>query len=85
MYQCRLCGETFQTLILEFNTLVCEGCSISKNVTNWKEFDKGLSTEKREGVIIGPGDYQNLICAIMQIENKDIREDFLDAANEYVS
>lgn len=91
MYICNVCGGEFQYLIFEYNSIVCEKCSISKNISNCHELDITPieieeAREKAENayVEVEERDAEQLFDLIEQIQNPRIREDFLDLAEQYL-
>ena len=92
MYTCTVCGGEFSYLIFEYNSLVCEKCSIRKNIKNTEEFDamaeaagefSSLDPEVEEIEEIGGQDVEQLFELIDKIDNPQLREDFRDLAQQY--
>ena len=91
MYTCTVCGGEFAYLIFEYNSLVCEKCSIRKNIKNTEEFDvmaekagdfAGPEAEVQEEEI-GGQDVEELFELIEKISNPQLREDFREMAQQY--
>ena len=91
MYTCTVCGGEFAYLIFEYNSLVCEKCSIRKNIKNTEEFDvmaeksgelPGLETAE-QGEEIGGQDVEQLFELIEKINNPQLRDDFREMAQQY--
>ena len=91
MYTCTVCGGEFAYLIFEYNSLVCEKCSIRKNIKNTEEFDvmaektkdfSGPEAEAQEEEI-GGQDVEELFELIEKISNPQLREDFREMAQQY--
>ena len=85
-YCCSVCDKEYPYLIFEYNTLVCEKCSIRKNISNSADFDQ---TEEQAEVLepaanVDERDVEQLMELIEQIENPRIREDFLSLAQQYL-
>lgn len=91
MYACNLCNEEFPYLIFEYNSIVCEKCSIHKNIKNCDELTK-LATKLEENPVVPQyeeakvedEDIEQLLDLIEQIKNPQIREDFFDLADQYL-
>ncbi len=92
MYTCTVCGGEFAYLIFEYNSLVCEKCSIRKNIKNTEEFDTiaeaadelvSLEPEVEASEEIGGQDVEQLFELIDKIDNPQLREDFRDLAQQY--
>ena len=90
MYTCHVCHQSFPYLILEYDATVCENCSIKKNISNSGEFDalsesfSDAESEVEVHYVFQDVDAQQLFDAIEKIENPQIREDFLDFAEQYL-
>lgn len=90
MYTCNLCGKQNSYLILEYDYVVCESCSISKNLQPQDiEAIEAMSLEEEEVEDeedeINHQDAEQLIQLIHKIENPRIRQDFMNLAEEYLS
>lgn len=86
MYTCNLCSNDYPYLIFEYNALVCENCSIHKNIKNADElpaFDCDDIVEE-EVIEVEEEDVEELLAMIEQIKNPRIREDFMDIVQEYL-
>jgi hypothetical protein len=93
MYTCNGCGGDFPYLIFEYNSLVCEKCSIRKNIRNAAEFDAVTvalagddpQTEEEEGeeVIVKGEDVKEIFTMIERISHPQIRADFMEMAEQY--
>lgn len=98
MYTCNACAGDFPYLIFEYNTLVCEQCSIRKNIKNCDELDQMMAEnplfvsettemqaedEVDEGEEIGDSDVTELFELIAKISNPQLRADFKDLAEQY--
>ena len=90
MYLCSTCGSEYPFLIFEYNTVVCEKCSIRKNISNCSDFDGTVNDQ--EELESGGDDDKELICvedtkqlfaALDQIENPRIRAYFKIVAQQY--
>jgi DNA-directed RNA polymerase subunit RPC12/RpoP len=85
MYACNLCDKEYPYLIFEYNALVCEKCSIHKNIKNVHEIPTAdLGDEVEEVVEVEENDVQELFGIIELIKNPKIREDFLDIVYDYL-
>ncbi len=99
MYTCNACSGDFPYLIFEYNTLVCEQCSLRKNIKNCDELDALMAAnpltapkpeetveaveETDEGEEIGDSDVTELFELIGKISNPHLRADFKDLAEQY--
>jgi len=98
MYTCNACNGDFPYLIFEYNTLVCEKCSLRKNIQNCDELDaimavqplitvepvEGSNVDEEEvGEEIGDEDVTQLFDLIGKITNPQLRADFKDLAEQY--
>ncbi|MCB9799340.1 MAG: hypothetical protein H6757_01100 [Candidatus Omnitrophica bacterium] len=85
MYTCNICAGEFAYLIFEYNTIVCEKCSIHKNISNCQDLDTVPVTliEPETNFEVQERDAKQLFEIIEQIENPQIREDFRDLAQQY--
>jgi len=89
MYLCNVCGNEFPYLIFEYNNLVCEACSIRKNITNCHELDEGIpedfpqEEDVEDEALIDQEDTQQLFETIDQIKNPRLRAYFKIVAEQY--
>ena len=99
MYTCNACGGDFPFLIFEYNSLVCEACSLHKNIKNCGELEAmmealpslepetAIESEEDEledaGEEIGDDDVTQLFELIAKITNPHLRADFKDLAAQY--
>ncbi len=91
MYTCNGCGGDFPYLIFEYNSLVCEKCSIRKNIRNAAEFDTVAvelagdepQAEEGEAVIVKGEDVKEIFTMIERISHPQIRADFMEMAEQY--
>lgn len=85
MYTCTVCGNDYPYLIFEYNSLVCEACSIRKNISNCGELEsEPVMVIEEEFEDVEEEDAEQLIDLMQRIENPRIREDFLALAEEYI-
>jgi len=99
MYTCNACNGDFPYLIFEYNTLVCEKCSLRKNIQNCDELDAVMAAQpltdpepetdpnaeaEEEGEEIGDEDVTQLFDLIGKINNPHLRADFKDLAEQYL-
>ena len=87
MYLCNSCSGEFTYLIFEYNTIVCENCSIRKNISNCSEFD-GIQEaedgeEEEDKECMDTEDTQQLFDTIDKIKNPRIRAYFKIVAHQY--
>lgn len=99
MYTCNACNGDFAYLIFEYNTLVCEKCSLRKNIQNCDELDAIMAAlplsasepaaesdaeDEEEGEEIGDEDVTQLFELLGKITNPQLRADFKDLAEQYL-
>lgn len=89
MYLCNACGKNNPYLIFEYNQLVCEECSLNKNVSNFKDLNESFFIQEGDAnetveEAIADEDAENLLSLLESIKNPRIREDFLELAEEYI-
>ena len=97
VYTCTLCNHQYSYLILEYDIVVCEQCSLIKNFSakDLEEFhrmsggkleeESSLEEEESAQENIPEKDVVQLMEVIKKIENPRLREDFLSLAEEYLS
>lgn len=90
MYICNACGKTNPFLIFEYNELVCEECSLHKNISNCRDLNEPFflqaegECDEAEEEEIAEEDAENLLSLLENIKNPRIREDFRVLAEEYI-
>lgn len=91
MYLCNMCSGEFPFLIFEYGSVVCEKCSIRKNISNCSELD-GKADEEEETVsnetdedkeLFDDQDTKQLLDTLDKIENPRIRAYFKVLAQQY--
>ena len=93
LYVCNLCGQNYPYLIFEFNSIVCEKCSLHKSIKGCEDLEldtSGLEAndpvlEEEVEIELRENDVEQLYSVIDKISNPQIREDFMHMAEEYLN